>query len=123
MPRGSQRDRDIRVFSFKLDRRDPDQAHARRQLEDAMDADKDLREMIVDWLHGEDKIVIVEDTSVEDQVARALEGFEKRLFKLLLQTAPEDIQRYADERKSSDELDGVKLTEDFVSNMMRGFNR
>lgn len=123
MPRESQEGKDVRVFCFKLDRRKDDEAHVRKQIEAAMSRGLDLKSLIMEWMNGEDKIFIVEDTSVELQVSRALEGFEYRLVELLMKTPTESIRQYVDERKDTDEIGGAKLTEDFVNGMMRGFHR
>lgn len=124
MARESQAGKDIRVFCFKLDRRVPDEAIARQQLEEYLDNDGNLRDAIIKWLaEGEQRLVVVADTSIEDQVERAMQRFEERLVNLLMNASPDQLRDYAEQREKSDDTGGTKLTEDFVNGMLRGFNR
>jgi len=124
--RGSQRYEPVRVFSFKLSSDKPDEAEARRLLEQLVDDQNiPLREIVMDLLvHGQ--LVVeryVSADGLEDVMAALREELLADIRAALQHMPVADLRGYADARDREDEIGGAKLSEDFVNNMLKGFNR
>lgn len=124
--RGSQRYEQTRVFSFKLSSDRPDEAAVRERLETLVDEHGlSLREVIVDLVqHGE--IVVeryVSADGIEDVIGALREELLADIRAALQQMPASDLRGYADARDNEDEIGGAKLSDDFINNMLKGFNR
>jgi hypothetical protein len=122
----NQDDKDVRVFTFKLDRRNEQEALAREALEE-MEENKDwtLRKQIVHWLTvDEQQLVVYQQSDVSAEIQEAFADFRADFFMevlgVLRDTNPDMLRNFAD-RTESDTSE--TLDPKFVSGMLKGFKR
>lgn len=124
--RGSQRYEQTRVFSFKLSNDKPDESLVRQRLEELIDDHGlSLREVVMDLItHGD---IVVERYVSADGLEDVIAGLRNELLAELRQALhhmpAQALHEYADARDQEDEIGGAKLSEDFVSSMLKNFNR
>lgn len=125
--RSSQDEQDVKVFNFKLDRRIPRQAAARKRLESLMqEKGFSLREQFIHWLNESDKEIVFIDENVSAAVENAMGDFREELIQdiatlfenHLMQANPETLRRMADEPETKQEF-----SNQFVEGMMKGFRK
>lgn len=122
----NQNDKDVRVFTFKLDRRRGDEALAREMLEEMEEHQGwTLRNQIVHWLTvNEQETVYVNQSDVSAEIQEAFADFKADFFMevlgVLRDTNPDMLRKFAD---NTEPVEGDKLDPKFVSGMLKGFKR
>jgi hypothetical protein len=126
--RGSQVGRDVRVYSFKLDRRadfvGEEEAQARLILDDWLDRGGNLRAQIIHWLMvSESEMVLQGDQVVVQEIRDIMTHFKAEFFVQFMAFMRENNVQMLRDFVSDEAVENkVALDSDFIDSMMNLFD-